>query len=774
MDIKRIFKITSAILVTILIVLIALAYFYYLDLKKTLVAKISDKSTSFIGQKVEIGDLSFNPLSPSSGINLYNITIKNPEGFVSGELLKIKKIYLKIKYSELSRGRFYFKNIIVYSPELSVERDKNGKFNISDKLMHFLKRKPTFKYQVDEFTINTGMIEFNRNRIYRGDNINLHLKNISSESGTKTLLKGSTSYAGGSRIGIDGWAYLKDEPKKFKISIFSEDISLTAFKEIFYRYKINTEQIKITVNLDIEGDTETGVDLKSKFSIKNAGVLFLRNEIKNILFSTDAFLNMREGSIHIKDFSLYSDEILSLRVNALITDIIKNPVYSSEIKINKIDLSAFSVRDDLTASGVMTSDTIHIKGALKEWLPEISGTVFFRKVALKMDSKKNILKDAFLQIKFHLKDKDISFKADTNIGKITANISGNIKRALQKDRAIEMKIIQPEIKAADIREAFWEIFPDSLLYAGLDGSVSSEVKIHYGNIGLSVNGSLRIKEFMLQGENGEYSIGPVNGMMPIAYSRPNNPSSPLFGKGGKGGLLDDKQKTKMPSFESSEFDNLSKYYSQKTLEDDYSRITISSLNYGFNFLENINIWIKQEGSVLNIGSFSGNIFGGRLNGSAVVDISDELNYRAGILLEGLSLTKLCEDIEPIKGYISGKVNGIANLKGTGAGISHLIGKADFWTYNTADEKTKISREFLQKIGGPSLKAYLGDRKFDKGVMSLYLQNGFVIFKELEISNRNFLGIKDLSVKVAPLNNRISIDHLMWSIIEAAQRAKKDQ
>ncbi len=108
MDIKRIFKITSAILITILIVLIALAYFYYLDLKKTLVAKISDKSTSFIGQKVEIGDLSFNPLSPSSGINLYNITIKNPEGFVSGELLKIKKIYLKMKYSELSKGRVLF------------------------------------------------------------------------------------------------------------------------------------------------------------------------------------------------------------------------------------------------------------------------------------------------------------------------------------------------------------------------------------------------------------------------------------------------------------------------------------------------------------------------------------------------------------------------------------------------------------------------------------------------------------------------------------------
>jgi len=64
-----------------------------------------------------------------------------------------------------------------------------------------------------------------------------------------------------------------------------------------------------------------------------------------------------------------------------------------------------------------------------------------------------------------------------------------------------------------------------------------------------------------------------------------------------------------------------------------------------------------------------------------------------------------------------------------------------------------------------------DRSFSKGVMNLYLQNGFVIFKELEISNRNLLGMNDLSVKVAPFNNRIGIDHLMWTITEAAQRRR---
>jgi hypothetical protein len=106
------------------------------------------------------------------------------------------------------------------------------------------------------------------------------------------------------------------------------------------------------------------------------------------------------------------------------------------------------------------------------------------------------------------------------------------------------------------------------------------------------------------------------------------------------------------------------------------------------------------------------------------------------------------------------------------GLERLIGKADFWSYSIPDEKTKISKEFLEKVGGPSVKAYLRERSFNKGIISLYIQNGFLIFSELEISNRNLIGIKDLSVKVAPFNNRIAIDHLMSAVSEAAQRAKE--
>jgi hypothetical protein len=290
----------------------------------------------------------------------------------------------------------------------------------------------------------------------------------------------------------------------------------------------------------------------------------------------------------------------------------------------------------------------------------------------------------------------------------------------------------------------------------MDGAVSSDFSVIYKKGGITFGGNLRLKDFSIEGENSEYSAGPVNGVIPFAYGTFEGKGSPIT----------------LPLFERSEFDTVSRYYADEYRANGYNKITIGSLQYGFRLLDDITVWIKQDKGILNVGRFSANIFGGRLHGSAVLDISDGVQYRAGMILEGLSLKKLCDDIEPIKGYISGKVDGIGVVKGSGAGLPELIGKIDFWTYSGREEKTRISREFLQKIGGPSIKAYLGDRDFDKGEMSLYMQKGYFIFRELEISNRNIFGIRDLSVKVAPFSNRISIDHLMWTIVEAADRAKK--
>lgn len=862
MDRKRICRITSVILIISIIFFASLGYFYYLDLKKALVEKISDKAAFIIGQKVDIRDISF---SPSAGINLYDIIVKNPEDFNSGQLLKIKSLHLNMKLSELLKGRFYLKNIVVYSPELTLMRNKDGRSNISHELMFFLLEKSGLRYQVDVFNIKSGTIDFNKDIRYRNNNINLTIKNLSSSPGVKTLINGSTSSAGGNRIMINGWAYLQDEPKKFNVSVFSKDFVLSAFREFFERHRLDTEKTEINMRLDAEGDTETGFNLKSEIQIKNAGAFFLNEDLMDIWIDTEVFYDIRNSSVTINKLLLNAGDVSAVQLKGLIKEIQKNPSYSAEIKINRLDLSAFNLHEKLRVSGIITSDNITIKGKLGKTMPEISGSVQLRDASIKsdkadykiqrlnsslqidyrknvftikdlrieteelnstagmikivmpekkgrflieikdmetaskfskipysisgyiksaffegtidsadslhgnasvdaekisvlaIDTKRNILKDAFLRSEIIFKGKDLEFKADAGVRDILLGFSGSVKGFLEKERSAEIKTTLPDIKVTAIRDSLWDIFPDRLLYAGLDGYISSDISIDYSNSGLKVSGELRLKNFILEGEYGEYSAGPINGIIPISYDK----------------AINDQKAIKIPLFERSAFNNQDNLFSQETLLDGFSRITIGSLSYGFRLIDNINIWINQKGSVLNIGRFSGNIFGGRLYGSAVINMSDELDYRAGFILKGLSLRKLCEGIEPIKDYISGKVDGIVNLKGSGTGISHLIGKADFWTYSDRNEKTEISRKFLLKIAGPSLKTYLGDRRFDKGIMSLYLQDGFVIFKELEISNRNFLGITDLSVKVAPFNNRIAIDHLMWTITEAAQRAKEE-
>jgi hypothetical protein len=356
-----------------------------------------------------------------------------------------------------------------------------------------------------------------------------------------------------------------------------------------------------------------------------------------------------------------------------------------------------------------------------------------------------------------LKGKDSEFRGEVKAGNIILALSGTARNFLSENRELDIRGKLNETHLYDIRTAFWDSFPDNLLYAGLEGSASSEFTIRQNRNRTVYEGNINLKNVLIEGENGEYSIGAVNGTIPFTY----------------GVAGERKTAISLPSFERSEFKEVSRHYAVTYPGKEYNRVTVGNIRYGFRLLSDLTVWIKQDGSVLNISRFSANIFGGKLNGSAVIELSDGLQYHGGVILEGVSLTSLGNDIEPVKGYISGRLNGIGLVRGSEGGLSELIGRADFWTYATRDEKMRISREFLQKIGGPSIKPYLADRNFDKGVMSLYIQKGFFIFRELEISNRNIFGIQDLAVKVAPLSNRIAIDHLMWTIIEAAERAKQN-
>ncbi len=1062
-------KIPSGFLGSLIILLIILGYSQYLTLKKSLVAEIGKKATALIGQEVVISDISFDP---AVGITIADIAIKNPEGFVQGDLLKIKKIRLDMRFRELFKGRFSFKDIEVVSPELSVISDK-GRLNISTAFREFLSKKGTSQYLIDEFSVRNAGFTFNNEPLYRLKDMDLSMNNLASTQGTKTSLKASLTFLDSNRLTMEGWAYLKDRAQQFNISAQADDIHLSQLRKLVAKYGMDLDKTRAGLSLQAEGDTDHGIRLRSEVQLKSSGTFLFRKETMNSLsLKTEALLDIKKDALEVTKALFTAGDSSAIQAKGIIQGISRAPSYSAEIRIDKLDLSAFNLLKGLKAGGLITSDLIQVKGTQLSGLPEAAGAVTITNGALSMDKadiqglngtitfasgkdlsgavkasarilrtgdtlfkqpvevaltaegkgkiekimlrselnlsgidvalngkdiraghlkavydgalqgsaisgkaslqaadlaydrykakdfrtdlavdydhskltiknvkavsdlfnatgemitvtmpqsrgkilletknfsasypdrkaalkgldctgslsgggsslsgnlsftarqisfqdissgpisgrgtiannefildipsakliegsahifakgrsgdspypiavtlnaenitigpvsqtaksffripygasgsaetlsfegtisssesvtgkasirgknisiinemKKALIKDATVVSDLVFRGKDIDLKAEASMPGLSLSFSGTADNIFKDTRALRISLLVPETRISDIRTAFWDIVPDRLLYAGLNGSVAVNLLAGYSSKAATAEGTVLLRDITLEGENNEYSVGPINGMLPIHFnSAASEPDS-----------------MSLQSFELADFKARKKAFAE-TKEFIGNEIKIGSIRYGFRLLDDLSLWVEQKGSSLKINRISAKMFGGTINGAAALDMSDGIKYRAGLIVDGVSLTKLCEEIPPIKGYISGRIDGAATIKGSGAGLANIAGKADFWTYAADDETTKISREFLEKIGGPQVRAYLGERRFNRGIMGLYIQKGFFIFRELEISNRNLLGITDLSVKVAPLNNRISIDHLMWTITEAAQRAKKE-
>ena len=151
-DKKKTRRIVFRVLIIILILLVAVAYLRYLNLKKKFISAASERATSLIGQRVHIKDLS---VSSSASINLYGVTVENPEGFLPGNLLRIKSVRMTMRLAGLLKRKFSFRSIILHSPELTLMKDERGKWNISEALVRLLseKSKAEYEYEVDEFRI---------------------------------------------------------------------------------------------------------------------------------------------------------------------------------------------------------------------------------------------------------------------------------------------------------------------------------------------------------------------------------------------------------------------------------------------------------------------------------------------------------------------------------------------------------------------------------------------------------------------------------------------
>ena len=201
--------------------------------------------------------------------------------------------------------------------------------------------------------------------------------------------------------------------------------------------------------------------------------------------------------------------------------------------------------------------------------------------------------------------------------------------------------------------------------------------------------------------------------------------------------------------------------------------TIGKLRFGGIELGETTLGIRAENGLVEMTSLKSEFLAGTLLGTGFFRSGEQIQYGADLALNNLSLRALCSSFPKIKGYISGKVDGIANLYGEGKGLNGLIGVINIWTRSAPDEKMLVSKDFLQKLAGKKLKGifFQNDRPYDHGEIRGYLEKGYLVFDVLDISHTTIFGVRDLSVSVAPVQNKIAIEHLFNSIKEAASRGK---
>ncbi|WP_298433995.1 hypothetical protein [Geobacter sp.] len=202
-------------------------------------------------------------------------------------------------------------------------------------------------------------------------------------------------------------------------------------------------------------------------------------------------------------------------------------------------------------------------------------------------------------------------------------------------------------------------------------------------------------------------------------------------------------------------------------------LTIGAVRFGPLELGETVLHLRAARGVTELSALRSSLYEGALLGKGFVAVQGGLAYGADILVNDLSLRRLCAAFPKIKGYASGRIDGVVSLYGEGKGEEGLVGFTDLWARESGGEKMLLSKEFLQRLAGKKLRGFFfrDDRPYDTGEISAYLEKGYLTFTTLDISHTNFLGIRDLSVSVAPLQNRIALDHLFGAIREAAARGK---
>lgn len=333
---------------------------------------------------------------------------------------------------------------------------------------------------------------------------------------------------------------------------------------------------------------------------------------------------------------------------------------------------------------------------------------------------------------------------------------GVVKRFAANDREGSLTFSMTSTPLNSLLDAFANALPRNLQEAVGGGACDLEGRVAITGKSVAVEGGLSLQAASLEIPSQKMLVAEIDGRIPLALAFPRR---------------EPERKPASPSFSRENYHRLLQSFGRSAGAG--SRLRIGKAHLGALEIGETTFFMTARQGLVEISPLRVSLYGGYLTGNGFLLYGNGVGYGADLLLHDLSLRQFCDSFPKIKGYMSGRVDGVISLLNSKGGAESAAGYADLWTRSVKGEQTLVSKEFLQKLAGKKLRGFLfrNDRAYDNGEIVAYLRGGFLTFEKLDISHTNLLGMKDLSVTVAPVQNRIALEHLLESIREAAARGK---
>jgi hypothetical protein len=335
-------------------------------------------------------------------------------------------------------------------------------------------------------------------------------------------------------------------------------------------------------------------------------------------------------------------------------------------------------------------------------------------------------------------------------------IDGTVENFASAGRSGTLSLAMPSTPINSLLDAFANALPRNLQEASCEGNGTLAGSVELQGDSTRISGNLALESATLEIPSQKISVAGIAGSIPFALEFPGQRTEPEH-----------------PQLRYSRANYTRLLKEQSGISGTGERLSISSIRFGAFETGALSLFITASRGLIKVSPIEVKLYDGRLLGSGYLILNGTPKYGADILLNDVSLKELCNSFPAIKGYITGRVDGIFSLKNEQSGLKELVGYVNLWTRSSKGEEMLVSKEFLQKLAGKKLRGFFfqNDRSYDNGEIIAYLQRNYLTFERLDISHTNFLGMKDLSVSVAPVQNRIALEHLLASIRDAAARGK---